>query len=77
MSLRTLSDEEIRDRFRYHKPSPKGADRHANLSVDFSAVAFTINENCPHGRAKDSAFQKLEEAKFWASAAIARNEATR
>ena len=72
-----MTTEEIRDRFEYHPPSKNGADRHDRLSKRFVELAQEIDSICPDGREKALAFTKLEESKFWASAAVARNVATR
>ncbi len=75
--VRELSDEEIEARFTYQSASADGALRHSLLSGCFIATAKIINEQCPPGREKASAFTFLEIAKFWASAAVARNPDTR
>ena len=73
-------DQELRDlqnRFYYHSPSPLGVTRHAELSNAFFALAQIVLDVCPHGRERSLVLTNLEQAKFWASAAVARNEATR
>ncbi len=77
MSLRGMSDEEITNRVTYHAPSGDGIERHASLSAAIHIAICEVDENCPLGREKSLAITKLEEAKFWASAAVARNKATR
>jgi hypothetical protein len=72
-----LSLDEISDRFHYHKPSEQGTARHQRLSSSFVQIADVVNAACPEGREKSLALTKLEEAKFWASAAVARNPETR
>lgn len=67
----------LEDRFRYHAPSVQGVARHAQLTAEFLVLADAINEICPPGREKALVLTKLEEAKFWASAAVARNPDTR
>lgn len=69
--------KELNDRFHYQSPSPDGVQRHAALSQHFSELAGWIDEICPPGREKSLVLTKLEEAKFFASAAVARNEETR
>lgn len=68
---------EIRDRFTYHPPSTEGVKRHEALSTNFASLAEVVDETCPDGREKSLAMTKLEEAKFWASAAVARDPETR
>jgi hypothetical protein len=65
--------DELHDRFYYHAPSPKGVETHTRLSAQFKAMAVLIAEVVPHGREQSLAITKLEEAKFWASAGVARN----
>lgn len=72
-----VSDGEMKDRFHYHAPSPEGVQRHALLSELFTELALQVREIVPGGREQSLAFTKLEEAKFWASAGVARNESTR
>ena len=72
-----MTGEDIRNRFTYHAPSPEGVDRHAALSDNFVSMAGLVDSICPDGREKSLAMTKLEEAKFWASAAVARNPKTR
>lgn len=72
-----MTDEEIRDRVSYHAPSPAGIDRHALLSSVIATAMKAVNEVVPPGREQSLAFTHLEEAKFWASAGVARNPVTR
>lgn len=52
-------------------------ETHANLSASFIQLANLVNELCPDGREKSLVLTNLEQAKFWASAAVARNPETR
>lgn len=72
----SLTDEEICNRFNYHRPGEEGIARHAMLSELFEALARRVDEICPPGREKSLAFTHLETAKFNASAAVARNPET-
>lgn len=72
-----LSDKEIDDRMTYHAPSPDGIRRHQNLSLRIGDAMRAVEALCPDGREKALAFTNLEQAKFWASAAVARNPETR
>lgn len=72
-----MTTEEITNRFTYHPPSEAGKQRHGALSDAFAAIASAVDLIVPDGREKALVFTKLEEAKFWASAGVARNEATR
>ena len=72
-----MTDKEIRDRFTYHTPSQEGIYRHAGLSDAMMSAASAVELICPSGREKSLAMTNLEQAKFWASAAVARNPETR
>ena len=74
---RTLTREEIKDRVAYHAPSPSGIMAHADLSMIIGNAILTVDARCPPGREKSLAITKLEEAKMWASASVARNPETR
>ncbi len=66
---------ELHDRFRHHSPSHAGILKaHDELRAVCRAVATTIEELCPDGREKALAFTKIEEAMFWANAAVARKQ---
>ena len=69
--------QELRDRFFYLKPSGAGVFRHAELSEAFLEVAEEVMTRCLASRERSLALTNLEQAKFWASAAVARNEWTR
>jgi len=74
-----VAEQELRDlqnRFYYHSPSAVGVTRHAELSNGFFELAKRVLEICPAGRERSLVLTKLEEAKFWASAAVARNKET-
>ena len=64
-------------RFHSHAPSPEGASRHSDLSGAFLIAAEMVQKICPNGREKSLALTHLENAKFFASAAVARNPETR
>jgi len=72
-----LTKEEITNKFSYHKPSEGGIESHGILTDSFLIVCDIVEDICPDGREKSLAITKLEEAKMWASAAVARNEKTR
>lgn len=72
-----LSNEEIHERVTYHSPSPAGVKRHARLSAAFETLMIECRDVCAPGRELALVFTKLEEAKMWASASVARNAETR
>jgi len=71
-----MTREEMENRMSYHSPSPDGVARHLDLSNTLTGALVAIERNCPEGREKSLAITKIEEAKFWASAAVARNPET-
>lgn len=65
---------EIDNRFRYHPPPNDGVVRsHEQAREGCRRLAHWFDEELPDGREKALAITKLEEALFWANAAIARN----
>jgi len=72
----SITMEDIVNRAGYHSPSAMGVKRHAALSEALTHFLGEINAICPAGREKSLAITHAEESKFWASAAVARNEDT-
>lgn len=68
------SRDEVQNRFFYHPPTEEQAARHQVLSEGFAEVARLVLVATPESREQSLALTKLEEAKFFASAAIARRE---
>lgn len=64
---------ELRNRFRYHAPTPARAAQHEKIRNMMSQVAGYLNDDLPEGREKALVMTKLEEVMFWANAAIARS----
>lgn len=67
-----IPEADLGNRFTYHKPDAAKADRHSNVRGVLLETASYLNQNLPAGREASIAVGKLEEAMFWANAAIAR-----
>ena len=66
--------EMIVNNFKYHAPKGDQAQKYDALRHEARELAFKINELCPDSREKSLSSTNLEQAIFWANAAIARNE---
>ena len=64
----------IDNNFRYHKPGEEIERKHERVREMYRAVAHEMNQLLPSGREARVVQTKLEEAMFWANAAIARNQ---
>ena len=67
-------NEQIDKNFTYHAPKEGQPERFEAIRNHAKTVAIAIDIYCPNSREKSLAMTKLEEAVFWANAAIARNE---
>lgn len=65
---------QIERSFKYHSPKDDQPDRYVFLRDEARVLAYNIVKNTPPSREQSLAITKLEEAIFWANAAIARNE---
>jgi hypothetical protein len=71
---RAGSAADITHRFAYHPPKdPKTVHEHETVRALVGGLASDLDQFLPYGREKSLAITKLEEAMFWANAAIARN----
>jgi hypothetical protein len=71
----TEAQKETREtNFVYHAPKGDQTDRYAALRLQGNELAQALNESCPPSRELSLAMTNLEQAIFWANAAIARNE---
>jgi len=69
----SISREELRNRFNYHAPrSQNDVSLHEDVRNELLGAAETLNAILPDGVEKLAAIWKLEEAMFWANAALAR-----
>jgi len=63
----------LTERFRYHPAATPGrAEQHNDVRASLLRVAQDLNDVVPEGREKALMLTKLEEAMFWANAAVAR-----
>ncbi|QNN99434.1 hypothetical protein SEA_SEPHIROTH_99 [Gordonia Phage Sephiroth] len=68
-----MENTDIHNRFAFHPATTaekKGA--HGSIRETMLSTALYVNANVPDGREKSLAITALEEAMFWANAAIAR-----
>lgn len=67
--------ERIENDFAYHQPSSAAVgDRHSEIRAKLKEVAAWIERAIPPGREQALTLTKLEEAMFWANAAVARTQ---
>lgn len=64
---------DINNRFDYHRPNGDKVAAHEGVREACKEVAHKFDREIPPGREKALALTKLEEAMFWANAAIARS----
>lgn len=69
------TNADIEHRFDFHPASTaeKRAE-HGSVRAAMKALAIFVNENVPEGREKALAITNIEQAMFWANAAIAREK---
>lgn len=67
-----MTTEEIRTRFLYHAPTPANAVIHDEIRARFIEAVAVIDNLIPDSREKSLFVTKMEEAMFWANAAVAR-----
>lgn len=60
--------------FTYHPPQGEQKNRYSSLRFQAEKLSKFFNEQCPPSRELCLAQTNLEQAVFWANAAIARNE---
>ena len=66
--------DRIESDFTYHAPKEGQAERYEALRSQAKDLAIAIADGTPSSREQSLALTSLEEAVFWANAAIARNE---
>lgn len=66
---------EVHQRFAYHQPSTDDvARRHQTVRDLHGGLAIQLMSLCPESRELSLAITRLEEAMFWANAAVARHQ---
>jgi len=68
-----MSDPKLENNFTYHKPTEGQPEKYEALRAKAKEYAYFVVESCPVSRETSLALTKIEEAMFWANAAIARN----
>ncbi len=67
-------DEDLERRFTYHAPKGDQTSRYEWIRSQAKDFAYMLKANTSYSREQSLALTHLEEAVFWANAAIARNE---
>jgi len=67
-------NKDLENRFSYHAPTTFKVGLHGVVREKLLLLAEELSEFLPDGREKSLFITKLEEAMFWANAAIARTE---
>lgn len=72
-SRENMGIPDLENRFRYHPPqTEQRRQAHETVRSGLLTTAERLDELLPDGREKSLAVTKLEEAMFWANAALAR-----
>lgn len=67
-------EDSISNNFRHHRPGEGIERKHDMVRGILGSVARDMDQMLPHGREAALVQTKLEEAMFWAGAAISRNQ---
>ena len=65
------TDEELDNRFRYHRPTAEAVPKHEQVTELTLALAKQLRDICPEGRNLSIALTELESVRMRANAAIA------
>ncbi len=65
-----MTNDEIRDLFMYHAPTPEMTAKFLLVRDAIETAALAIDANCPPGADRTAAMRKLKEAHMTANAAI-------
>lgn len=66
-----MANPDLRKRYEFHTTGDEQRSEHDALREATFQAAEYIDTHVPDGREKSLALTKIEEAKFWANAAIA------
>ncbi len=66
-----LSQDDIANRFGFHKATAETAPKHQRVRTEFQNFADFLSKELPLCRAASMAFTELESASMWANKAIA------
>lgn len=66
-------NEQIENNFSYHAPKPGQPEIYHKIREKAKELAYLIDQKAPDSREKSLATTNLEQAVFWANAAISRN----
>lgn len=69
-----MSPEDLNNRFDYHAPDDARKRDHEDVRQTVKVAASNLNAMLPECREKSLVMTHLEEAMFWANAAIARQQ---
>ena len=72
MPITDAEQADLDNRFAYHRADDTTAVKHESVRFVCLEAAKAIVSMCPPGREQALAVTRLEEAMFWANAAIAR-----
>lgn len=67
-----MNNQELENRFTYHAPKEGQPKQYEEIRSQAKELAILFSYLCPESRELSLAYTKLEEAVFWANAAIAR-----
>jgi len=65
---------QLEHNFTFHPPKLGQPEVYEKILQHAKILAIHLNDVCPDSREKSLALTKIEEAVFWANAAIARSE---
>ena len=74
MANADMNEDDLDNRFTYHKPFGSQGKRYEDLRWQAKQFAALIYEHCPESRERSLAITNVEQASMWANASIARNE---